>query len=307
MSNAILQRIKKGAADTSARILLAGPEGIGKSTFASNAPFPLFIAPEDGLTGLDHVERFIPNSLNDLHELLDSLILDIGKFKTLTFDTTDWLERLISQSVCARDNKADIEEYGYGKGYVILENELVKILQKLDTIRAKHKVTIIMLAHVQIRTFNDPRGTSYDRFEMKGNKKFTGVLREWPDACLFAVYEVHKTKVDGQEKTLGGERIIHTQWSPAWDAKNRYSLPEEIPLDWTAFESAIKENSVPRLVERFKEAYGLADLIPAEDKPKWDKAIKSLDTMTADRLKAGIERLETLRKPAQPAKTEKKK
>lgn len=111
----ILNKIKRGHANLPPRILLAGPEGIGKSTFGSKSPNPLFISAEDGLTGLDHVQRFSPANLAEVHTLVDQP--EITQFKTLVVDTTDWLERLICSSICARDGKSDIEEYGYGKGY----------------------------------------------------------------------------------------------------------------------------------------------------------------------------------------------
>ena len=296
--NTILDRIKRGTSDLPPRILIAGTEGIGKSTFASKAPDPLFIAPEDGLTGLDHVRRFMPTSLDDLHALLDALLIDTAGPKTVVIDTIDWLERLITQSICERDKKSDIEEYGYGKGYVILENELVKILKKLDDLRQKRKACIILLSHVQIRIFNDPRGQSYDRFEMKGHKKFTGILREWTDASLFAVYEVSKVKVRGQQKdvAVGGDRVMHTQWSPAWDAKNRLNLPEVLPLEWEAFENAVNENSVISLAQRVRAAYAEANgKIPSAERVKWEKALDSLDSMTADRLQNAITKLQTFK------------
>lgn len=297
MANSILDRIKRGNANLPPRTLLSGPEGIGKSTFASRAPSPVFIAPEDGLTGLDHVPRFVPTSLEDLNDLLDSFILSVGDFKNIVVDTSDWLERLITQSICKKNEKDNIEEFGYGKGYVILENELVKILSKLDTIRSKHSVGIIILAHVQLRTFNDPRGQSYDRYEMKGNKKFTGVLREWPDACLFAIFEVIKAKLKGDdnEKAIAGDRVVHTQWNPAWDAKNRLNLPDTIKLDWAEYETAIKDNSTSILIENVKTAFKAATKIPTAEKAKWEAVIKKLDTFTPDRLRDAVEKLQSLK------------
>lgn len=294
--NTILERIKRGTSDLPPRVLLSGTEGIGKTTFAAKAPNPIFLAPEDGLMGFDHLSRFVPSSLDDLHQFLDLIIADAQGYKTLVGDSVDWLERLVAKSMCERDKKTDIEDYGYGKGYVILENELVRILQKLDTIRQKHKLWIILLSHVQIRIFNDPRGQSYDRFEMKGHKKFTGVLREWSDINLFAIYEVSKVKVKGQQKeqAIGGDRVIHTQWSPAWDAKNRLNLPEVLPLEWEAFEQAIKDNSVSSLAARVRELYKSAR-IPEAEKPKWEKAMAGLDTMTADRLQSAIAKLEAMK------------
>jgi len=287
----IFDKIKKGDGDLPPRVLLAGPEGIGKSTWASHAPAPLFISSEDGLTGLDHVERITPDNLDDLHVLLDAVGKD-SHYKTIVFDTADWLERLIYTSICTRDGKTDVEAYGYGKGYVVAENELVRILSKLDAIRHSKKIGVVFLSHVQIRTFNDPRGESWDRYEMKGNKKMTGILREWPDACLFAVFEVHKIQQRGspREKAIGGERVVHTVWSPAWDAKNRLQLPETLPLDYAAFQEATSSNSTGSLRLKVRDAFKAAKLDDAAKKA-WDKFMATLESRSADELQTALERL----------------
>lgn len=292
----ILSRIKRGTSDLPPRILIAGTEGIGKSTLSSHAPSPLFIASEDGLVGFDHLPRFVPSGMDDLHQLLDMLITNINGYKSIVIDTSDNLERILIQAMCKRDNKSDITDYGYGKGFDILESEFVKILQKLDAIRHKHKVWIILLAHVEIKSFTDPRGGSWDRFQMKGQKKVTGLLREWSDLAAFAVYEVHKTKLKGDQKetAVGGSRVLHTTWSPAFDAKNRLNLPEVIPLDWDELEQAIKDNSVSSLAAKVRELYKAAK-IPEAEKPKWEKAMAGLDTMTADRLQSAITKLEAMK------------
>lgn len=288
----ILNQIKRGDANLPLRFVVAGPEGVGKSTLASKTPNPLFVCAEDGLTGLDHIQRFAPANLDELNKLVDELITDPGDFKTLVVDTTDWLERLICQSVCKRDNKTDIEDYGYGKGYVVMEGELVKLLQKFDLLRQKSRMGIMMLSHVHIRTFNDPRGQSYERFEMKGHKRFTGILREWPDAALFCTYEVFQTKEKGssREKTIGGERVMHTTWSPAWDAKNRLNLPEVLPLDWDELAKAIKENSSESLRAKIKSLFATAKL-DETSKAKWAKWLTGIDGLSADKLKIAIENL----------------
>lgn len=296
MSNSILDKIKRGIGDTTHRLVFAGPEGIGKTTFASKAPNPLFVSAEDGLTGFDHIQRFIPRDLSELHSFLDSLIADPMGFKTLVVDTSDWFERFLGSAMCARDGKSDIEDYGYGKGYVLLENELVNVLGKFDILRSRHKMWIIILSHVKIKAFNDPRGDSWDRYEMKGHQRFTGILREWPDACLFGVYEVFKTKEKGSrvEKAVGGERILHTEWSPAWDAKNRLNLPEHLPMEWDDLERAIRENSNTALVEKIKKLHSTAKFSNDPEKAAWDKAVSKLNTMTADKLKSAIAKLTDL-------------
>lgn len=288
----ILSKIKRGGEFLPPRVLLSGPEGIGKSTFAASAPAPLFISQEQGLTGLDHVARLTPESYTDVVATVDELTKDSGEFKTLAIDTTDWLERSIHSFVSKRDGQPNIEGYGFGKGYKVAEFELSLLLNKLDTLRERQKIGIILLSHVQIKTFTAPGGDAWERYEMKGHKGFTGILREWPDACLFATYEVFKTKTAGSrtEKTVGGGRIIQTTWSPGWDAKNRLNLPEVLDLSYEAFAAAVEENSPARLREQFRALLETAKLSP-EEKARYTKT--PLETIPGDRIKAGIIKLQS--------------
>jgi len=295
--SSILAKIKRGGECLPPRVSLAGPEGIGKSTFGASAPSPLFISQEDGLTGLDHVARVNPETFADVLALVDEITANGSEFKTLVIDTMDWLERSIHSYVCQRDGKAAILDYGYGKGYVVAEQELVLLLSKLDALRSRQKMGIVLLSHVHIKTFSSPDGNTWDRYEAKGHKGFTGILREWPDACLFAVYEVFKTKEKGEqrEKVIGGDRIIHTQWSPGWDAKNRLGLPETLPLSYDDFDAAVQENRPDKLREQYVALLKTADM-PAADREKWAKV--DVATLPPDRIKGGIAKLKTL----QPAK-----
>jgi len=290
----ILKKIKRGGDELPPRIILSGPEGIGKSTFAAGAPNPLFIAQERGLTGLDHVERIEPANFGETLAMVDELQSGKVEYQTLVIDTIDWLERSIHQFICERDSKSGIEDYGYGKGYKVAEQELVLLLNKIDALRSSKKVGIILLSHVHIRTFTDPAGEAWDRYEMKGHKGFTGILREWPDACLFAVYEVFKQKERGEqrERAIAGERVIRTQWSPGWDAKNRLSLPDTIPLDYAEFAAAVASNSPATLRTRFSTLLATAKFASDADREKF-AAVKP-EAVPPDRLKRGIAALEKL-------------
>lgn len=290
----ILDKIKKGNSNLPPRVALSGVQGVGKSTFASNTPNPLFICPEDGLTGLDHVDRLTPTTFSELHLILDSIIGSSNGYKTLVIDTVDWMERLVYDHICTRDGKKNIEDYGWSKGYVVAENEMVGVLRKLDLIRHKHGMWIILLSHVKIKSFNDPAGETWDRYEMKGHHKMTGIVSEWVDACLFAFYEVFKTKnKDGREKAIGGDRVIKTQWNPAYDAKNRLNLPESLSLDFNALLLAINENKSSGLVDSIKALYSTAKIADT-DKPKWDKFMAGIEKVSSDKLKQAQEKLTTL-------------
>ena len=80
---------------------------------------------------------------------------------------------------------------------------------------------------------------SYDRWEMKlGSKttnKISPLIKEWADIVLFCNYKtmVVQTDKDGKKhKAQGNRRVMYTQHHPCWDAKNRYGLPEEIPMEY---------------------------------------------------------------------------
>lgn len=293
----ILAKIKRGGESLPPRVILSGPEGIGKSTWAAQAPAPLFIAQEDGLTGLDHVARVFPANFNETLALVAALAVSGSEYKTLVIDTADWMERAIHQFICARDGKRGVEDYGYGKGYKVAEAELGLLLSALDILRHKQQMGIIILSHVHIRTFVDPAGESWDRYEMKGHKGVTGILREWPDACLFATYEVFKQKdrATQREKAIAGERVIHTTWSPGWDAKNRLSLPDSLPLDYEAFAAAVEANRPDRLRTTFLSLLKSAAL-PADQRAKWEAVdIAALDPL---RIRTGIAKLQAMQEAA---------
>lgn len=287
----ILDRIKRGNSNLPNRFVIAGPMGIGKTTLASKAPNPVFVCAEDGLTGFDHVPRFAIDSIPELHEFLDAI--PTTGHKTVVIDTSDFLERIIAAGICKTNQVTSIEEVGggWGKGYTAVEEEMVKIIAKLDQLRGKG-IGSIILAHTHTKAYTNPEGVSYDRYELKGNKKTTGLLCEWADAVLFCTHEVFKVKEKGarQEKAIGGERVMHTSFSPAWDAKNRLNLPETLPLEWDALEQAIKENSPESLRAQVQKLFTTAKL-DEKGKASWTKWLTGIDGISADKLKQAIVKL----------------
>jgi hypothetical protein len=106
-------------------------------------------------------------------------------------------------------------------------------------------MVVILLAHTTIKRFDSPEVEPYDRYQPKLQERSSAVIREWADALLFANYKVMVKKDDvGFNKTTNrgfttGERLLFTNERPAYMAKNRYALPDSIPLSWDAFESSI--------------------------------------------------------------------
>ena len=166
--------------------------------------------------------------------------------------------------VCKNANHKNIEDFGYGKGYVVAQQEARQLLARLDRLNAKG-MNILILCHSQIKTVKNPVGDDYDHFEAKVNMKIGGIFKEWCDAVLFAQFDMYTRKDGLRSKAVGGDnRIVQTTHSAAWDAKNRYYLPEVMPLDMTVIMEAIMkyihgeldENDIESLKKEFLNYVG---------------------------------------------------
>jgi len=235
-SRMTLAAVRGGKLDRPKRILLYGVEKVGKSTFAADTPSPVFLCAEDGTAELD-VQRFPqPESWPDACAAIEELIKNESPYKTLVIDTLDWLEPMLWEHICQRDSMRNIEEYGYGKGYVAALTEWRIMLSRLDKLRNVRGTTVMLLAHSWIKPFKNPLGDDYDRFELKLHAKAAGLIKEWCDAVLFARLETFAVKKEGRVRGIAsGSRVMHAAPAAAWDAGNRFGLPDSMPLSWDEF------------------------------------------------------------------------
>lgn len=228
------------------RILIYGPQKMGKSTFASLADRPVFIPVEDGLDGLSNVNAFPrPQSFQEIMGYLQHLAETEHDFRTVVLDSLDWMEPLVWAETISRNPFGDkgrkienIEDYGYGKGYGHAMEVWKEYLDGLDYLREHKNMTIIQIAHAQIRKFENPETDIYDRYEIKLQKAAGAKMMEYSDIILFVNQYVGVKKEDkamskeGRKRAVGtGERILYTEERPVSMAGNRYSLPPEIPFD----------------------------------------------------------------------------
>src|SRR5690606_25485277 len=144
-----------------------------------------------------------------------------------------------------------------------------------------------------IKTFKNPTGDDFDRYELKLHKHPSGMFREWCDVVLFGAYEQFVDDSSGRAKGVStGARVIHTQRTAAWDAKNRQNLPETMPLDWTTFYEAVKAGQDPIVlrnrIERLLESAD--DGLSARVRAAVTKAEDDAERLAriADKLKADI-------------------
>lgn len=242
-----LASVARGKIQAAPRVLCYGPEGIGKSTLGAGAPGAIFLGAEDGTGQLD-VARFPrPENWDDILGAIAVLEREPHDYKTLVIDTLDWVEPIIWAHVCERDKEKTIESYGYGRGYQVAIDEWRKLLAALERLRSSRKMTVVLLAHSQIRTFKNPEGEDFDRYELKLHAKAGGLCKEWVDAVLFANFETFAQKNEKTKRVKGistGARLLYTARSAAYDAKNRYSLPDAMPLSWDDFAAGVAAGQV---------------------------------------------------------------
>ncbi|NBW13439.1 MAG: ATP-binding protein [Caulobacteraceae bacterium] len=237
-----LKSIRKNEAISSPRILCYGVPGIGKSTFGASAPNPIFICTEDGLGSLK-VDSFpLAQTSDDVLAAIASLYSSKHEFRTVVIDSVDWLEAMIAKEI---ETKYDAKDLAYGRAAVYAVGRMREILDGLNALRNDKGMIVILIAHCQIRRFDSPEVEPYDRYMPKLQDKANAVVREWADAVLFCNYKTVVKKDDvgfNQTNNRGistGERLLFTSEKPAYMAKNRYSMPESIPLSWDDFAAAI--------------------------------------------------------------------
>lgn len=238
--------INRGIVPTAKKVVIYGPEGIGKTTFAARFPDPVFIDTEGSTKEYD-VARFpAPTSWQMLLDEVAEVKKNPQICRTLVIDTADWAEAACFAHVISVSQCKSIEDFGYGKGYVKAKEEFGRLLNELTEV-VNAGVNVVVTAHAAMRKFEQPDEMgAYDRWEMKlytsQKTNIAALLKEWADMVLFANYKTFAVKdgKSGKAKAQGGQRVMYTTHHPCWDAKNRYGLPDMLPLDYEAIRAVIE-------------------------------------------------------------------
>jgi hypothetical protein len=252
MAISLASLIRTGQQKKPARIMAHGVQGVGKTTFAAGAPNPVLIRCEDGTGKLD-IEAFpLARSYDDVMGAITALYQEDHAFGTVIVDSADWLEPLIYAKACEDNKWGNIEEPGYGKGYIAAMSLWRQYIEGLNALRDDKGMWVIQIAHTDIKRFESPDTEAYDRYVIKLYNKASALLLEHSDTVLFVNYQVsirETAEKFGQKRKRavgGGQRIVYTEERPAFVAKNRYGLPDSIIVPdenwapvWEALHAAV--------------------------------------------------------------------
>lgn len=229
----LLSQATHGREEQPLTVLLYGPAGIGKSTFAAGADSPVFIGKRIDLERIDAAKLPEPTDLSGVYECIEALRTEKHDYATLAIDPlTYWLEPMIHRHICKRDNKPDIRAYGWGDGYRAAVDEWRILLSHLERLRAERNMAIVLIAHAGTTKIKPPDSESYNRYAPDLDIRAAALLERWCGEVLFA--DRKRSMILGDDEryraTSDGAAVVHTQWSASFNAKSRLGLPRELPL-----------------------------------------------------------------------------
>ena len=243
--------ITRGKVPTAKKVLIYGTSGIGKSTLAACFPSCLFIDTEGSTRHLTVGRLPEPKRWEDIINQVKWAAAHPEELDTLIVDTIDWAEPMATTYVCAQKGLKDIESAGYGKGYTYLADEVKRFLRLLDAV-IESGTNVVLVAHSQMRKVELPDEMgAFDMYDLKTQKRTAPLYKEWADMVLFCNYKTNVVTdaTTRKQKAQGGKRVMYTTHTPQWDAKNRFDLPDELPMEYAAIEHIFKDGPVKTPVE----------------------------------------------------------
>lgn len=239
------------------RIIIHGAEGVGKSTFASQFPNPIFVTTEDGLRGIETNAYPLANTWDEFK----TYVGDACKhgFETLVVDSADWAEKLLVNDILDKQCPDSLDKSGkpmaktlvnagggYGAGYEILQREWLKFLNVLQMYNTQHDMGIIMICHTALIGQKDAINGEYDRavinlYQSKSNPNsgVRGKTVEWADVVGYAYQPAVSTRSGNStimSKDFSGSNMLAVESHPAYHAKNKYGI-KNCRLDFVSFSS----------------------------------------------------------------------
>lgn len=218
----------KIASLSQASILIYGQSKIGKSTWASNAPTPLFLDCEGGLKFLETYEYPI-YTWDDILEAVHLLSHDKHNFETVVIDSIDKAYEKCTDYICNKLKIKHPADLSFGKAYKQISKEIMDVVTELALLPSG----LIMISHSKHGEITSRRTEKTYHLAMPTlAQSISEQIQQFVDFIFYCDFRKNKngeweriivTKNTGEN--IGGDRTAN--------------LPLYLPLDWNCLEEAI--------------------------------------------------------------------
>jgi len=233
------------------KVLIHGTHGVGKNTLAASMPKPIFVQTEDGSGQIDCAKMPVCASFAEFMEQLRMIYKEEHEYRTLVLDSLDWLEPLINAEVCDELSIKDISDAGFGAGYSHALKKFCEVIAALTAIHKDKNMAICLLAHSQIKSYQNLLGKDYDRFVIKLRDKVSDKFNEFVDILGFLHLPIttysEKDGMKDSTKAVGGSKhVLSCYPHAAFESKNRYGIEADITIPkengWDCVQAEINKN-----------------------------------------------------------------
>jgi hypothetical protein len=244
-------------------VVLHAKAGTGKTTFLVDAinDSPkgiLFQCGEDSLGDLRVAVPHYPDVIGSgstyeeyitgwtqFLDILTALVVEKHDFKTVAFDNIDnIINNNLDAFVVNRYYQNDVGKANAWGGDKLKEmySEFSRVIKAFEMLQHKG-IGVYVSSHSQTIKAKDPRLDEYKRWSFnipaREDYNIRNLLLNWSSACLFGTIDI---KVDKSGKASGDNHVLMTKQDAAYDAKNRYSLPDKIDFRYSVFKDEVTKS-----------------------------------------------------------------
>jgi len=224
------------------KIILYGQSGMGKTTLATLAPKPVFVATDDGVDEIVHpvtgepLARYKADTFQDVRNILNQPALFKG-FETIVLDTATECQNYGVTHVLENVTKdgqymKNLEAFGYSKGYVHLSDHMNLVRHDLQKLCDLGFNVIVICQQAPVKR-SEAGVEDYlkdaPKLVFRPGVGATAALDfvEWAGHCFRVGYG--DLRVKGKRVQSSGDRVVFVHPEVHFEAKSR-TIPGSFPV-----------------------------------------------------------------------------
>jgi len=243
-------------------IVCYGSPGIGKTAFAigADATTDFKIGRESHLlVNIDYrgADRLTCNRATELlnRSIISSADIDIifdnlkkqeHNIKWVAFDDLSTMEEIFVDEVCKENNVSALGIIDYGRGYELAKQKWHYFFKGISDLQKVKSIGVMLIGHTKVDQQKDPMTETFSRHDLQLDRRSKEIIKKNVDLIGYAHSKITtkevKEKFGSKENVPIGYATRVINFSPdmnGFESKDRFNLPEELPLDWAIFEQEL--------------------------------------------------------------------